>query len=378
MYSLRDYGNMISDEPRVARYVEALRHAVKPGSVVLDIGTGTGVLAIMACRLGARRVFAIEPGDVIELAREIAQASGCGRIEFFHALSTDIELPERADVVVAEIHGVLPLFEKSLATLVDARARLLAPGGTMIPARETVWASVVEAPALHARLLAPWGENPFGIDMSAGRRHVTSELFRCEFGADELLAPPARWAVLDYAVIAGPDVHQRVSLQASRPGACHGVALWFDSELAPGIELSNAPGKPRLIFGNGYLPWPKAVRVAAGDVIEIDIAARFVGGRYLWRWDSRVVSGGKPTASFRQSQLDAALIVPEKLRRQSATHVAKLNGEGEVERFILGRMGDGGTLGDIAREAAERFPTRFRNWHDALNSVGEVALRFSD
>jgi len=54
MYSLRSYGNMIADKGRTGPYVDALRRAVKPGSVVVDIGTGAGVLAFMACRFGAR------------------------------------------------------------------------------------------------------------------------------------------------------------------------------------------------------------------------------------------------------------------------------------------------------------------------------------
>lgn len=379
MYSLRDYGNMMADEVRVGRYVEALRASVRPGSVVVDIGTGTGLLAVVACRAGARCVFAIEPGDVIELAREVAATNGCGdRVEFIQALSTDVTLPQRADVVVAEIHGVLPLYERSLAALIDARERFLAPGGTMIPARETIWASVVEAPELHAGMLAPWGDGALGIDMSCGRRHVTSEFFRWEFAASDLLAAAAPWAALDYRTIAAPDVAGGISLRATRTGTAHGVVMWFDSELAPGIGLSNAPGQAPLIFGHRFLPWPRAVAVDAGDAIEIDIRARLLRDTYVWSWNCRVVSGGSVRESFSQSQLDAALIAPSKLRRQAASHVARLNDEGRIEHFILARMADGVTLGEIARELHERFPRRLRDWHDALNRVGEVALRCSD
>src|SRR6186713_2546260 len=140
---------MIRDEVRTRSYVEALRRTVRPDSVVVDIGTGPGILAMTACRFGARRVYAIEPDDVIELAREIAADNGFGeRIEFIQAISTEVELPERADVVVAEIHGVLPLFGRSLATLIDARERFLAPSGAMVPFRETVHAAVIGNEAL--------------------------------------------------------------------------------------------------------------------------------------------------------------------------------------------------------------------------------------
>src|SRR5438128_2452160 len=78
-------------------YESAIRQVVRPGSVVVDIGTGSGILALMACRSGARKVFAIEPADVIQLAREIARANGyADRIEFIQSHSTAATLPERA------------------------------------------------------------------------------------------------------------------------------------------------------------------------------------------------------------------------------------------------------------------------------------------
>ena len=106
MYSISNYGAMIADRVRVRAYAEALRQAITRDSVVLDLGTGTGIFALLACRFGARRVYAIEPSDAVQVAREIAAANGfAGRIEFWQALSTDVTLPERADVIVSDIGG---------------------------------------------------------------------------------------------------------------------------------------------------------------------------------------------------------------------------------------------------------------------------------
>jgi len=89
MYSLHFYGQMLADTPRMDAYLAALRQAVKPDSVVLDLGCGPGVFALMACKFGARRVYAVEPDNIISVAREAAVANGCAdRIEFFESLST--------------------------------------------------------------------------------------------------------------------------------------------------------------------------------------------------------------------------------------------------------------------------------------------------
>src|SRR5689334_15245373 len=134
MYSPSGYCAMIADGVRTAAYAEALRRAVKPGAVVLDIGTGTGIFALLACRSGARRVYAVEPDPAIQVARATAEANGCAdRITFLQDLSTRLTLPESADVIVADLRGVLPLFGHHLPSLADARRRHLAPGGTLIP-----------------------------------------------------------------------------------------------------------------------------------------------------------------------------------------------------------------------------------------------------
>src|SRR5215510_3854804 len=103
MYNVSSYGFMIADNVRMEAYSEALRRAVKPDSVVVDIGAGTGVFALLACQFGARHVYAIEPADAIQVAREIAAANGyADRIECVQKLSTEVTLPERADVIISD------------------------------------------------------------------------------------------------------------------------------------------------------------------------------------------------------------------------------------------------------------------------------------
>src|SRR5262245_17467881 len=112
MYSLTGYGNMIADRVRYEAYSHALQKAIRPGSVVLEIGTGPGIFAVQACRLGAARVYAVEPDPVIQVAREIAHANSCAdKIEFIEGLSTRAELPVKADVIVSDLRGILPLFQ---------------------------------------------------------------------------------------------------------------------------------------------------------------------------------------------------------------------------------------------------------------------------
>ncbi|MGA9378220.1 MAG: 50S ribosomal protein L11 methyltransferase, partial [Phormidium sp.] len=100
MYSISGYGSMIADKGRMDAYVKALRQTVKPDSVVVDIGTGTGIFALLACQFGAKKVYAIEPSDAIQVAKEIAGKNGYGdRIIFIQDISTKVQLPELAKVI---------------------------------------------------------------------------------------------------------------------------------------------------------------------------------------------------------------------------------------------------------------------------------------
>src|SRR5690606_1590329 len=113
MYDVYDYGRMIADDIRMRAYAEAMRRTIRRGSVVLDLGTGTGICALLACQLGARRVFAVDSNDAIRLAHRIAEDNGfADRIEFYQQSSIDLELPEPVDTIVSDLRGSMPLFQR--------------------------------------------------------------------------------------------------------------------------------------------------------------------------------------------------------------------------------------------------------------------------
>src|SRR5437016_14582775 len=125
---------MIYDDVRTSAYSEAIASVVQPGDVVLDLGTGTGLLAFLAIRAGASKVFAIEKTSIIEVARANARKMGIDhKIEFISADSRVVNLSEKWDVIVSEVIGHLVVEENMLDSIIDARHRFLKPGGKLVP-----------------------------------------------------------------------------------------------------------------------------------------------------------------------------------------------------------------------------------------------------
>ena len=377
MYSVYFYGRMLADTPRLRAYVEALKRTVKPGAVVLDLGCGPGFFALLACQLGARRVYAVEPDDVIQIAREAATANGCTeKIEFFQDFSTEITIPEPADIIVSDLRGVLPWYETNIPSIIDARTRLLANGGVLIPRRDVLWASVVEASERYDEIVSPWERTD--VDLSRAKRVVTNTWRKARISADQLLASPVCCYKLDYDEIETRNLETTVLLEANRSGTAHGLAVWFDSELVDGVGFSNNPSSPELIYGQAFFPLPHPVAIEHRDRIELTLKADMVRGDYLWRWDTSILASrtSQPRASFRQSTLYGVPLSPGKLRKQSAGYKPALNEVGQVRSFIMEAMTGDNSVEEIATRLVKQFPKRYPDLTAALDDVTAVSLEF--
>jgi protein arginine N-methyltransferase 1 len=381
MYTIPEYGWMMGDRVRMEAYTQALRRTVKPGSVVLDIGTGTGIFAVLACQFGARIVYALEPDEAaLEVARDVARQNECGgRIEFIQELSTRVTLCEKADVIISDLRGVLPLFQQHLPAIVDARRRLLKPDGALIPQVDRLWAGIVEVPALYELHIAPWNGNGYGVDTAAGRRIVTNTFYKGRLQPEQLLAEPTCWGTLDYAAVESPNIEAEIVWTAARAGSAHGLGVWFDTTLADGVGFSNAPGAPEAIYAIAFFPWAAPVGLATGDVVTVGFRADLIGQDYVWRWETRVLDQGRPgqiKAQFKQSTFPGSLSSGQ-LRKLADKHVPSLTKDGEVDRFILELMDGERSLGEIAHQVVVRFPEKYDGWREALTRVGELSRKYS-
>lgn len=381
MYSLAGYGSMVADHVRVNAYAHALRAVVHDGSVVIDIGTGPGIFAILACRLGARKVYAVEPGDIIQVARDAAVANHCAdRIEFIQEISTRVALPERADVIVSDLRGVLPLFQTSIRDLIDARNRFLKTGGVLIPRSDRLWIAIVEASEVYDRFIGCWGENVLEQDLTAARRLAVNDPQSVWKQSLHLLTEPQPWVTIDYMTVDNPDVSGHFRAETRRPGTAHGLLIWFDTVLAEGATFSNRLGAPESIYGAMFFPWSEPVELASGQFVSVDLQAKLTENDYIWCWTTEVHSltdQGKICRRLEQSQLQGLPLSLSKLHKTGSKYVPQLSDEGRIHLRAFELMDGQASLEAIARQLASEFPKRFARWQDALTYTGQISREYS-
>jgi len=226
---------MINDFERNDAYKHALERAVKPDSLVLEIGTGSGIVAMMAARAGAKQVVTCEVNPILaRVAQETVANNGyADRVTVVPRLSTQLtvgaggDLPEKADVFVSELINIGMLAPRMLSVLQHARTHLVKPGGAIIPRASTVYAMLIETPEL-ARI------NPVkridGFDMSTFDVFRSPGYQQLDLGADAHSALSESFTALDFDFTRNmPEEGEReIAVTVTKAGTCHGVAFWFD------------------------------------------------------------------------------------------------------------------------------------------------------
>ena len=245
MFVPRWHFPMLADQVRNRAYAKAIAEKVKPGDVVLDIGCGAGLTAMLAARAGAKHVYTCEHQPLIAQAavRVIAQNGLSDRItvlpKWSHNIVVGVDMPERADVVISEIVDTVLLGEGALATLKHAMSALAKPTAKAIPERGTLMAQPVESVKL-ANLWQPLDAE--GFDMSAFHHFASvAQITANEFEACKIrpLGLPTDLFEFDFTNPSIAPARTKQELFCRNTGTLHAVLVSFRMELSPGIHLTN-------------------------------------------------------------------------------------------------------------------------------------------
>lgn len=245
---------MLNDYRRTDSFQKALFETVTPNDIVVDVGTGTGVLAATAALAGAKHVYAIErTPNMPKLARKFFEKNGVAdKITIIEGNSTDIELPEKADIMVSEIVGNDPLAENIIPTTNDAVQRLLKPGARLIPGRLKIFALPVSVPEellnkriFTSELVRKW-RGQYALDFSTYAETCSRQNYYTLINTFTTIewprmASPVLVADIDLYNDPPEFWESKHTFEATQSGLLNGILIFFEINLSKTVDLSIHP-----------------------------------------------------------------------------------------------------------------------------------------
>jgi len=363
--------SMTLDARRNQAYAQALKRVITPESVVLDLGAGLGIHGLLAAQLGAKRVYLVEPEDIIAVADEIAQANGYSdRVRCLQGKIEQVNLPEPVDVIVSVFTGNFLLEEDLLPSLFYARDKYLKPGGVLIPQGAVMEAVPVYVPELYQKEIACWSEPHMGIDHSAVRTYASQAIYyhKKELAKAQYLATPANLLALDFYHSNSTHCQTEVKYKITQSGLCHGWAGWFKMQLGE-TWLSTAPHEPPLHWSAAYLPLDPPLELTASEEVTFQLQ-RPPFGDWSWRVQTEIT----------QQQHSTFFSVPmtlKTIKKASLDYQPQLTNKGKAALYVLSHSDGALSVQQLSSQIREDYPDLFPDLQRALKFVQGLITSYS-
>lgn len=264
---------MLIDHTRTLAFDRALRDLVDPGDVVIDVGTGSGILAMMAARAGASTSWALEFTSMANWAEKIARANGLDAMKVIRGDAGAFVADQPADVVIGEFVGIYVLEEwRHYAAFVKVREANLKPEGQVIPKAARLYLSAIDDRKLYRdKGYGFWEEPVYGFDFSVVRAGDISHPQRYITTADaRSIVASGQIAEIDFRHGTEADYlfTSDITLDYPSAGNFHGLIGHFELDMGNGEILSTSPFARETCWHQSYFAIP-AIRVPAGGQVTV-------------------------------------------------------------------------------------------------------------
>lgn len=278
---------MLADSVRVNAYFTAIERYVRPQDCVLDIGTGTGVLAFFAAAKRARKIYAIDHSNkMLNYARATAEANNFTNLSFVCSNSYRFRPAESIDVILQEQMGVGLFDEGMVEALIDIRDRCLAPGGRILPAKFEFYLEPVQLveqeriPLIQElRLHGVAFPRPLNLD----RAYYFKEIFPRD--VNFMLCDPKPVFGFDLSTLTLDQLPKRFCLTKPvvKRGAVDGICMYFKAIFDDEISFSTGPEAlkthwPMLFYRTAARPY------RIGESFELQVEAPNLSEPHSWSW----------------------------------------------------------------------------------------------
>ena len=292
---------MLSDHIRIGCYFEAINKIIKNDAVVIDFGSGTGILALAAAKAGASKIFAIERSSIAEVSKRIIKSNGfSNKISVIHKNSMEIGSIEKADVLVSEWMGVHVLQENMLFDLLDVRDKYLKKGGTLIPNMLSLFIAPINTNSINEREIAKWESPTEGISLKEIGWLSMNDTYICNINAYDLASDGKCVFILDLHKIQKNQLNKiemTEEFSFEKPQRINGICGWFSAQLSDEIVLDTGPHAAATHWKQTIYPIYPGVDVNTGDTMIARIVAEPSNGFTHFTW-SVSIKGRDPGRKF--------------------------------------------------------------------------------
>ena len=262
-FTMLHAASLLGQKSRLEKFRKAIREAVKEGDYVVDLGTGSGVLAIMAAKAKAGRVTAIEINpEAIDYASRAARLNGVENVvEFVQCNFSDFVPNVRADVVICEMLSSMMLVEQQIPASVHAVESILKPGGILLPQDVTIFLVPVESPETWGKFR--FQEIQFPQVVQTATQETTRDL------ADMKVLESLKLMSLKQ----NTTIDETLRFTIVDKGTIHGLVGAFEARLFGDIQLKMEDGWKQL-----FIPMEQPIEVSSGDVFTVRVV--YQPGKY--------------------------------------------------------------------------------------------------
>ena len=289
---------MLRDSVRMKAYSEAMRSLIKPNDVVVDVGTGTGILAFLAVNYGAKQVYAIDRSRIIDYAKRVKELN-CpdAPVSFLqHDILRGNPLETKATIAICELFGNFGIDENVVNILAKVRHEWLTSDGRVVPETLELVAAPVQCTTGY-REIASWNNNEYGIDFSPMQQLAYNAIYQVTGEPVRLLGTAKTLAHIDFTT----DITLPKKLCANytivKEGTLHGVAGWFRSKLAPGHYLDTGPESPPTHWGQVLFPIGDPINVRKGGRVSMQFKEILKDNESQWYWSGKIQPSPNPKTS---------------------------------------------------------------------------------
>lgn len=283
---LQSQKGMLSDIVRTSCYHKSITPNIFTNKVVMDVGTGSGILAIFSAKAGAKKVYGIEFSSCANYAKKLIESNNLqNKNVVINKKIEDIKENEieKVDIIVSEPLGVLLVNERMLESFLIARDHFLKPDGIMNPSKATMFFLPFSDQALYENNLSQISfftdTNFFDINMSSlysdALNEKMSKVIVGPYSPQCHISNIPITKTFDFKTIKTEELlNFSVYLEfiINSPCLIHGLASWFDAELCNNIILSTSPTNPITHWYQTRLLFKEPLAVNKGQKVKGIIA----------------------------------------------------------------------------------------------------------